>query len=169
MPITYTITKDNTTDKKGEIDPEIFKVGFQKDTLPSILNDHPNFIKWVSLIYGTGINKKPEYLFADSFGTWLIFKFGEKGVYRSVELANIFESHYNEKDIDSVVGFRALIDFIQQDWDNEEKQFVETNSVRRDIEKSIKKIKKILKEARKMKKQKLPDGEFKTNINKEKA
>jgi hypothetical protein len=169
MPITYTITKDNTVDKKGEIDPEIFDESFQKDTLPSILSDHPNFIKWVNMMYGNGINKKPEYKFADSFGTWLVFKIGEKGVYRTSELANIFESHYNDEAIDSVVGFNALVDFLQQDWDNDEKQFVETNNVRHSIEKSVKKIKKILREARKMKKQKLPEGEYKTNINKENA
>jgi len=168
MPITYTITKDNTTDKKGELDSEIFDESFQKDTLPSILQDHPNFIKWVNMICGTGISKKSEYKFADSFGTWLVFKIGEKGVFRSVELANIFESHYNDEAIDSVVGFNALVDFIQQDWDNEEKQFIETNSVRRNIKKSVKKIKKILKEARKMKNKKLSPDEIKIN-NKENA
>jgi hypothetical protein len=162
MPITYTITKDNTTDKLGELDAEIFDASFQKDILPSFLGDHPHFIKWVNMIYGNGINKKPEYAFADSFGTWLVFKFGEKGVSRTVELANIFESHYKSDSIDSVIGFNALVDFIQQDWNNEEKQFVETNSVRKNIEKSVKKVKKIIKKARKMKDNPLPPGEFKT-------
>lgn len=167
MPITYTITENNTTGKTGELDSEIFDAAFQKDTLPSILSDHPNFIKWVNMIYGTGINKKPEYKFADSFGTWLVFKIGEKGVYRTVELANIFESHYNTDSIDSIVGFNALVDFIQQDWSNEEKQFIETNNVRKNIEKSVKKVKKILKKARKMKDNKLPPGEFKTKTKEE--
>lgn len=162
MTISYTITKDNTTSKIGELDADIFNASFEKDTLPSFLNDHPQFIKWVNMIYSSGIHKKPEYKFADCFGTWLVFKFGEKGVYRTIELANIFESNYKKEALDSVIGFNSLVDFIQLDWNNSEKQFIETNSVRNTIERAIKKVKRILRKARKMKDSKLPPGEFKT-------
>jgi hypothetical protein len=151
MTITYTITKENKTDKIGEVDPGIFDDSFHKDTLPTILHDHPQFIKWTEMIYGTGIHKKAEYRFADNFGMWLVYKIGEKGVSRSIELANIFESHYNDDAMNSVLGFNALVNFIQQDWDNHEKQFIETNSVRKTIEASVKRIKKIIKQARKNK------------------
>jgi len=161
MSITYTISPDSKIGKVGELDAEIFNDNFQNDILPAILQDHPNFIKWVSMLYGSGIGQKLEYRFADCFGTWFVYKIGEKGVSNTIELANVFESRYRDETINSTVGFNALITFLQQDWSNEEKQFIETNSVRKLVEKTVKKVKKILKDAHKHKKKEAVEEEKK--------
>jgi hypothetical protein len=150
MTILYIIDKNNIVTREGNLDPKIFTDEFQKEILPKILNEYPSFVTWVRHLYEQKLHKRKENSFADGFGTWFINKIGEKGVDKTLSWAYDFEQNYEDSNIESKPALASLLEFLVCNYKNEEKEFIEYNSVRNYIQSETKKI---LKKAQKIKKE----------------
>ena len=149
--IRYNINPDNTIQPSGELDPEIFKEGFQKRLDDGIMKNE-QFVKWCRLIFKDNLSKRSENkIFEGSFGSWFIHKIGQKGLKNSETLSKSFETEYTAKNIKSVKAFIALKEFLRLDWNNVERQFIEDRFIDKFIDDNKKSVKKIVMKARRIK------------------
>lgn len=141
MTVQYFITAENKVGRVGKLDPKIFSKEFEEDILPMVMEEYPTFISWLQVIYENSIKGKVvDEIKASAFGEWFIFKTGEKTVDLMIKSAKIFEKDYGENNIKGKLAINALIDFLVSDWKIEEKQFTETNRMRRMVEATSKKL-----------------------------
>jgi hypothetical protein len=140
MTVEYFLTAENKVGRVGKLDQKIFSKEFEEDILPKVMEENPTFMSWLQIIYEANIKGKPNEIESSAFGEWFIIKTGEKGVDKMLKCCKAFEKDYGENNIKGKLAANAMVDFLVPDWRIEEKQFTETNRMRRLVEATAKKL-----------------------------
>ena len=150
--IRYNIGSDNTIKPEGELDAAVYDSDFKEKILDGVILKNENFVRWCQMIFNENLMTRPENkIFKGSFGTWFVHKIGQKGVQLSVTFSNEFEKEFATKKMKSQKAFATLLDFLKLDWNNVERQFIEERFIHQCIDDKKKKVKKILRKAKRQK------------------